>query len=175
MQSASSRIWTPVTVSISNDDNHYTMVTFCLFVFVCVCLCVFAGVCVFLHISSTPCLINFKNGWMTGIMIGIMVRVFANGLEDLGSILGRVIPKTQKIMLDAVLLNTQYYNVRIKSKWSNPRKGVVSSPTSWCCSYWKGNLSVFLDYGPPATYIYQLYIFIHTYIYIYNQLIHIYQ
>ena len=24
MQSASSRIWTRVTVSISNDDNHYT-------------------------------------------------------------------------------------------------------------------------------------------------------
>ena len=28
--------------------------------------------------------------------IGMMVRVFANGLGDLGSIPGRVIPKTQK-------------------------------------------------------------------------------
>ena len=27
MQSVSSRIWTRVAVSISNDDNHYTMGT----------------------------------------------------------------------------------------------------------------------------------------------------
>ena len=36
-----------------------------------------------------------------------MVRVFANGPEDLGSIPGRVIPKIQKIALGAALLNTQ--------------------------------------------------------------------
>ena len=35
---------------------------------------------------------------------------------DLGSIPGRVIPKTQKIVFDAALLNTQHYKVRIKSK-----------------------------------------------------------
>ena len=35
-----------------------------------------------------------------------MVRVFANGLGDWGSIPGRVIPKTQKMVLDASLLNT---------------------------------------------------------------------
>ena len=45
-----------------------------------------------------------------------MVRVFANGLGDLGSISGRVLPKTQKMVLDASLLNTQYYKVRIKGK-----------------------------------------------------------
>ena len=45
-----------------------------------------------------------------------MVRVFANGLGDLGSIPGRVIPKTQKMVLDASLLNTQHYKVRIKGK-----------------------------------------------------------
>ena len=38
--------------------------------------------------------------------IGIMVRVFANGPGDLGSIQCQVIPKTQKIVLDATLLNT---------------------------------------------------------------------
>ena len=43
-----------------------------------------------------------------------MVRVFDNGLGDLGS--SRVIPKTQKMVLDAVLLNTQQYKVRIKVK-----------------------------------------------------------
>ena len=45
-----------------------------------------------------------------------MVRVFANGLGDLGSIQGRVIAKTQKMVLDATLLNTQHYKVRIKGK-----------------------------------------------------------
>ena len=34
-------------------------------------------------------------------VIGIMVRVFANDLGDLGSIPGQVIPKTQKMVLDA--------------------------------------------------------------------------
>ena len=45
-----------------------------------------------------------------------MVRVFANGPGDLGSIPGRVIPKTQKMVLDAALPNTQHYKVRIKGK-----------------------------------------------------------
>ena len=45
-----------------------------------------------------------------------MVRVFANGPGDLDSISGRVITKTQKMVLDASLLNTQHYMVRIKGK-----------------------------------------------------------
>ena len=42
-----------------------------------------------------------------------------------GSIPGRVIPKTQKMIFDASLLKTQYYKIRIKGKWSNPGKGVA--------------------------------------------------
>ena len=45
-----------------------------------------------------------------------MVRVFANGPGDLGSIPGRVIPKTSKMVLDASLLNSQHYKVQIKGK-----------------------------------------------------------
>ena len=45
-----------------------------------------------------------------------MNRVFANGPVDRGSISGRVIPKTQKMVLDSSLLNTQYYKVKIKGK-----------------------------------------------------------
>ena len=41
--------------------------------------------------------------------IGLMSRVFANGLGDHGSIPGRAIPKTQKIVLGAALLDTQHY------------------------------------------------------------------
>ena len=40
-------------------------------------------------------------------LIGLMGRVFANGPGDLGSIPGRVIPKTLKMVLDTSLLNTQ--------------------------------------------------------------------
>ena len=45
-----------------------------------------------------------------------MSRVFANGPGDRGSLPGRVILKTQKMVLDGTLLNTQYYKVRIKDK-----------------------------------------------------------
>ena len=48
--------------------------------------------------------------------IGRISREFDNGLEDWGSIPGRFIPKTQKIVLGAVLLNTQHYKVKIKGK-----------------------------------------------------------
>ena len=51
-----------------------------------------------------------------------MVRVFPKALEDLGSIPGRVIPKTQKMVLDASLFNIQHYKVWIKSKVGQYRK-----------------------------------------------------
>ena len=73
--------------------------------------------------------------------------VFASGPGDLGSIPGRVIPKTQKMVLDASLLNTQHYKVRIKGKVEQSREGVAPSPTHWCSSYRKGSLRVTLDYG----------------------------
>ena len=58
-----------------------------------------------------------------------MSRVFANGPGDRGSIPAQVIPKTQKMVLDAALLNTQHYKVWIKGK-------VEQSPTPrWCSSY----------------------------------------
>ena len=47
---------------------------------------------------------------------GPAVRVFANGPGILGSIPGRVIPKTLKMVLDTTLLNTQHYKVRFKGK-----------------------------------------------------------
>ena len=43
-----------------------------------------------------------------------MSRVFDNCPEDRGRIQCRVIPKKQKMVLDAIMLNTQYYKVRIK-------------------------------------------------------------
>ena len=43
-------------------------------------------------------------------------RVFGNGPGDRGSIPGRLITKTFKMVLDTSLLNTQQYKVRIKGK-----------------------------------------------------------
>ena len=96
--------------------------------------------------------------------------MFANGPGDLGSIPGRVILKTFKMVLDTSLLNTQQYKVRIEGKkLSHPGKGVAPSPTSWCSSYWKGSLLVALVYVADFTLL-----TIYIYIYIYIQ-IHIYK
>ncbi len=44
-----------------------------------------------------------------------------------GSIPGRIILKTQKMVLDASLLNTQHYKVHIMGKRSKPGKGAIPS------------------------------------------------
>ena len=53
--------------------------------------------------------------------------MFAKGQGDRRSIPSRVIPKSQKIVLDVSLLNTQHYMVRIKGNWSNTGKEIVVS------------------------------------------------
>ena len=57
-----------------------------------------------------------------------MSRVFANSLGDQGSIPGRVIPKTQKMLLDAIFLNTQHYKVKIKGKVEQSRERSSALP-----------------------------------------------
>ena len=57
-----------------------------------------------------------------------MVRVFAYGLGDLGSIPGWVILNTQKMVLDASLFNTQHYKVRIKGKVEQSRETSSALP-----------------------------------------------
>ena len=49
-------------------------------------------------------------------LVGLVGRVFTNGPVNLGSIRGRVIPKTLKMVLDTSLLNVLQYKVRIKGK-----------------------------------------------------------
>ena len=78
------------------------------------CACIRVYICVYtLHVT---------------LSLGIMVRVFANGLGDLGSIPRQVIPKTQKMVLDYTLLNTQQYKVRIKGKVEKSRERSSALP-----------------------------------------------
>ena len=81
------------------------------------------------------------------VQIGIMIRVFANGPGDLGSIPGRVMPKTQKwyLMPPCLTLSMIRYGSRVK--WVNPGKGVAPSPTPRCSSYRKGSLRDNLNYS----------------------------
>ena len=58
-----------------------------------------------------------------------MGRVFAKGPGDLGSIPGRVIPKTLKMVLDTSLFNTQQYKVCIKSKVEKSKERVGPYPS----------------------------------------------
>ena len=57
-----------------------------------------------------------------------MGRVCANGLEDLGSIPGHVIPKTLKMVLDTALLNTQQYKVQFKGKMEQSKERSSALP-----------------------------------------------
>ena len=60
----------------------------------------------------------------------LKVRVFVNGMGDLGSIPGRFIPNTPKTVLDASLINTQYYKVRIKDKVEQSRERSIALPNT---------------------------------------------
>ena len=57
-----------------------------------------------------------------------MSRVFANGPGDRDSIPDRVIQKTQKMVFDAALLKTQYYEVSIKGKVEQSREWSSALP-----------------------------------------------
>ena len=81
-------------------------------------------------------------------LIGLVGRVFANGLGDLGSIPDHVITKTLKMVLDTSLLDTQQYKVRIKGKVEQSRERSSALPYT----YWKGSLLVALNYGRQLEY-----------------------
>ena len=62
------------------------------------------------------------------LAIVLVSRVFAKGPGDLGSIPGWVILKTQKMVLDTILISIQHYKVRIKSKVEQSREWSSALP-----------------------------------------------
>ena len=66
--------------------------------------------------------------------IGLMSRMFTNSPGDRVFNPKSSHTKDSKMVLDTALLNTQQYKVRIRGKM-DPGNGVMSSPTTQCCSY----------------------------------------
>ena len=100
------------------------------------------------------CLLYQGNRKQSGLLVNypllegeLLDSVFANDPGDLGSISGRVIPKTQKMVQDASLLNTQHYQVRIKGKVEQSRERSSALPYTCVVSYRKGSLRVTFDNG----------------------------
>ena len=99
--------------------------------------------------------------------------MFTYGQGTQGSIPERVIQKTQKMVLDAALLNSIIRYVS-RVKWSYPGKGVVPSPIHRCSSYWKGAFgsppTTVINFTNIYTYIILTYLFLSSncvYIYMY--------
>ena len=98
-------------------------------------------------------------------LIGPVSRVFANGPGDLGSIPGRVIPKTLKMVLDTSLLSTQQYKVCIKGKVEQSRERSSALPYTSLSKLFKREPSGDFWRQLPTLLTY-LYVYISKYIYI---------
>ena len=110
----------------------YIYIYACVRVCVWVCVCEYACVCVSIYLRLCDNYIRTSNEIINVlhafIYIGLAVRVFTNGPGDLGSIPGRVIPKTLKMELDTTLLNAQHYKVRFKGKVEQSREWSSALP-----------------------------------------------
>ena len=76
-------------------------------------------VCFFSYVSLAG-----RNERMRADQLEVKMKesVFINGLGDQDSIPSWVIPKTQNMVFDAALLDTQHYKVRIKGKVEQSRE-----------------------------------------------------
>ena len=70
-----------------------------IYIYIYLYIYIYIGIYTYTHVCVCVCVYNRP--------IGILM--FANDQGDQGSIPSQVIPKTQKLVYDASLLNTQYY------------------------------------------------------------------
>ena len=82
---------------------------------VCVCVCIIHTY-IYIYIYMYVYILEHQ-------AIGLMSRAFANSTGDQGSY-----QKTQKMVLDAALLNTQHYKARIKGKVVQSREWSSTLP-----------------------------------------------
>ena len=138
-----------------SDLSAFLFYSFHLNISLCVflSLALVVAVSLFILLVSFPiqvlyfCLGSFRANQFYNRLVLLFINYLfiANGLGDLSSIPGHVIPKILKMVLDTSLRNTQQYEVYIKGKVEQSRERVVPSPTPWCSSYWKGSPLVALD------------------------------
>ena len=64
----------------------------------------------------------------TPSLLSLLGPLYPNDQGGLGSILGRVIPKTLKMVLDTYLLNIQQYKAHIKGKVEQSRERSSALP-----------------------------------------------
>ena len=145
-----------------------------------------------MHIFSYICIIFIYSYHIDIYLKYIYIRsvigliVFANGLGDQSSILGRIIPKTQKMVLDSSLLSKQSYKIRIKGKveqsreWSSAlsyhrvaaiEKGAFGSPSTMVANFTYITIIYIYTYVILID-IYLLFIYYIASIYIYVIVIH---
>ena len=96
----------------------------------------------------------------------LMVFISYWPIDQVGRVFtNRVIPKTQKMVLDSFLLNTQHYKVYIKGKVEQSRERSSTLPYLSVVAIEKGAFEFLLT---MITSFYLLY-FIYIYIYIYKR------
>ena len=105
--------------SLCCDQLHCTVIN---------CTFTFCTSNVFSYFCSIRFQIRLYHMFMLNWLIGLVGRVFANGLRDLGSIPGCVIPKTLKMVLGTTLLNTQRYKIHIIGKVEQSRERSSALP-----------------------------------------------
>ena len=74
-----------------------------------------------------------------------MSRVFANGPGRPRFNPRLIYTNDSKIVLDATLLSTQHFKVKIKGKVGQSREESSASPTPQCSGYWKESFRVTHD------------------------------
>ena len=77
------------------------------------------------YFSIAHWLLNASDAYQ---LIGLVGRVFAKGQGDWGAISDWVIPKTQKMVPDATLLNIQHYKVQINGGVEQSRERSSNLP-----------------------------------------------
>ena len=122
---------------------------------------------------------SFQNSFLQTInsisqATDLMSRMFTSGPGDQVSILGWVIRKTQKVVLDSTLISTQYYKVKIKGEMKQSWERSSSSLHLGVVAIEKGT------FGSPSTmvanftYIIKICVSICIYIYLYSFLMRLY-
>ena len=94
-----------------------------IYVCVCVCVCIYISIYEYIHVYLCKYLCVY-----TYVYINLYMECLLMAQETKGSIIVRIIPKTQKMVLDTSLLYSQHDKVQIKSKveQSKERSSILS-------------------------------------------------